>query len=301
MSLAELIAVLLLLWPTSAARAQGSSGQLVDIGGRRLCINCQGEMKGGQPIVTLDSGLGSDSTSWKLVQPEVAKFARVCSYDRAGLGRSDKAPKLGDGDRIIADLPRLLVAANIRPPFVLVGHSLGGLNCRRYAVEYPSEVVGMVFVDSPNENASPRFWQIFREVNRREPTPEEERLIVGEDLDMRAVEEQARQKRWEADIPLIVLTRDSSKTPPESEMDTTREALRKEMQADLVKRSKFGEQRVILGVGHDIQLESPGAVIQGIRDILERTRKKQTEWHEQRRRSNLSVNPTARKTGGGLR
>jgi len=275
MSLAKLMAVLLLLWPASAADAQGRAGQLVDIGGRQLFINCLGEAKDGQPIVILDSGLGSDSTSWKLVQPEVAKFARVCSYDRAGLGRSEKAPKLGDGDSIIADLHRLLVAANIRPPFVLVGHSLGGLNSRRYAVEHPSDVVGMVFVDSPNENASPRFWKIFREVHRREPTPEEERLIVGEDLDMKVVEEQAREKRWEADIPLIVLTRDSSKAPPESEFDMRREALRKEMQAELVKRSKLGEQRVILGAGHDIQLDNPGAVIQAIRDILERTSKKQ--------------------------
>src|SRR5262245_51212813 len=119
MSLAKLIALVLLLGPTSA-------GQLVDVGGRRLFINCQGEAKNGQPIVVLDSGLGSDSTAWKLVQPEVAKFARVCSYDRAGLGQSDKAPKLGDGDRIIADLHRLLATADVQPPFVTVGHSLGG-------------------------------------------------------------------------------------------------------------------------------------------------------------------------------
>jgi pimeloyl-ACP methyl ester carboxylesterase len=274
MSLTKLIAMLLLLWPASVARADGPAGTRADIGGRRLYINCQGEVKGGQPIVILDSGLGSDSTSWNLVQPEVAKFARVCSYDRAGLGRSDKAPTLGDGDRIIADLHRLLIASNVRPPFVLVGHSLGGLNSRRYAVEYPDEVVGMVFVDSPNENASPRFWKIFREVNKREPTPEEERLIVEEDLDMKVVEEQARQKRWQADIPLIVLTRDSSRTPPETEFDIKREALRKEMQADLVKRSKLGEHRVILGAGHDIQIDNPRAVIQAIRDILERTSQK---------------------------
>jgi len=276
MSLAKLITLLLFLWPTSVARAQKPSiSQPLDIGGRRLLINCQGEVKNGQPIVILDSGLGSDSTAWNLVQPEVAKFARVCSYDRAGLGQSDKAPKRGDGDRIIADLHALLVAAKLQPPFVLVGHSLGGVNCRRYAGEYASEVVGIVLVDSANENEGPRFWQIFREVNRREPTPAEKRLVIGEDLDMKAVSEQARQKRWEANIPLIVLTRDGPKTLPESEMDKRMEALRKELQADLVKRSKLAEQRVIAGAGHDIQLENPEVVVHAIRDILERTSKTQ--------------------------
>jgi len=272
MYLAKLILVLLFLWSTSIARAQEPvKSQLLDIGGRRLFITCQGEVKRGQPIVILDSGLGSDSTVWNLVQPEVGKFARVCSYDRAGLGQSDKAPKRGDGDRIIADLHRLLVAANIQPPFVLVGHSLGGVNCRRYAVEYSKDVVGMVFVDSANENEIPRTWEIFREVKGREPTPEEKELLGDEDLDFEQVSEQARQKRWEGNIPLIVLTRDSSKAPPESEMSRRMQALRKELQADLVKRSKLGEQRVIPGAGHDIQLDNPAAVVKAIRDIVEQT------------------------------
>jgi len=264
----------LLVWPTLIP-AQAPSSDLFDIGGRRLFIDCQGETKSGQPIVILDSGLGSDSTVWKLVQPEVAKFTRVCSYDRAGLGRSDKAPKRGDGDRIIADLHRLLLAANIQPPFVLVGHSLGGVNCRRYAVEHPRDVLGMVFVDSANENEIPRTWQVFREVKRREPTSEEKQLLGDEDLDFEALSEQARQKRWEADIPVIVLTRDSPKPSPKSEMVTRMEALRKELQADLVGRSKFGEQRVILGAGHAIQFDNPRAVIDAIRDILRRTSQKQ--------------------------
>jgi pimeloyl-ACP methyl ester carboxylesterase len=276
MSLAKLILVLLSLCSPSIARAQQPiKSQLLDIGGRRLFITCQGEVKRGQPIVILDSGLGSDSTAWNLVQPKVAKFARVCSYDRAGLGQSDKAPKRGDGDRIIGDLHRLLVAANIQPPFVLVGHSLGGVNCRRYAVEYSRDVVGMVFVDSANENEIPRTWEIFREVKGREPTPEEKQLLGDEDLDFEQVSEQARHKRWEGDIPLIVLTRDSSKAPSESEMSRRMQALRKELQADLVKRSKLGEQRVIPGAGHDIQLDNPAAVVKAIRDIVERTSKKQ--------------------------
>lgn len=269
-SLCKFILVVLLVWPTYVP-AQESGRELFDIGGRRLFINCQGETKRGQPIVILDSGLGSDSTAWKLVQPEVAKFTKVCSYDRAGLGRSDKAPKRGDGDRIIADLDRLLAAAAIQPPFVLVGHSLGGVNCRRYAVEHPHSVVGMVFVDSANENEISRTWQVFREVKGRELTSEEKQLLGDEDLDFEAVSEQARQKRWEANIPLIVLTRDSPKPSPTSEMGTRMEALRKELQADLVARSKFAEQRVILGAGHDIQLDSPRAVINAIRDILKRT------------------------------
>jgi pimeloyl-ACP methyl ester carboxylesterase len=133
----------------------------------------------------------------------------------------------------------------------------------------------MVFVDSANENEIPHTWQVFREVKGREPTSEEKQLLGDEDLDFEAMSEQARQKRWRADVPLIVLSRDSPKPSPKSEMGTRMEALRKELQADLVGRSKFGEQRVILGAGHDIQLDNPRAVIDAIRDILERTSQKQ--------------------------
>ena len=98
-------------------------GKLVDIGGYQLHINCTGK---GSPTVILEAGLGGDSRSWHEVQPEIAEFAQVCSYDRAGLGWSDPGPKPRTSQQIVKELHRLLAKADIQSPYVLVGHSFGG-------------------------------------------------------------------------------------------------------------------------------------------------------------------------------
>jgi pimeloyl-ACP methyl ester carboxylesterase len=118
---------------------------MVDVGGRRLHINCTGK---GDPVVVMDAGRGNSSATWNLVQPEVAKFARVCVYDRAGLGSSEPAVQLRTSQQMVRDLHALLTNARIRPPYIMVGHSLGGMNVRLYASQYPKDVIGMVLVDS---------------------------------------------------------------------------------------------------------------------------------------------------------
>jgi pimeloyl-ACP methyl ester carboxylesterase len=120
-------------------------GQLVDVGGRNLHIYCTGD---GSPTVLLESSLAGTTSLWGWVQPEVAKGTRVCAYDRAGSGWSDPGPKPRDGQRVAAELHTLLDKAGIAGPYVLVGHSLGGLYVRAYAGQYPAEVAGMVLVDS---------------------------------------------------------------------------------------------------------------------------------------------------------
>lgn len=132
--------------------------QLVDVDhGRRLNLYCVGE---GSPTVVFDAGLGGDTASWDTVQPAVAQKTRTCSYDRAGLGFSDPATRPGTSANIVDDLQRLLTAAGIKPPYILVGHSYGGLNVRLYAYDHPAEVVGMVLVDPSHEDDEPRAWQI---------------------------------------------------------------------------------------------------------------------------------------------
>jgi pimeloyl-ACP methyl ester carboxylesterase len=133
------------------------SGRLVDVNGYLMHINCTGE---GVPTVVLDSGMGNSSLFWSLVQPEMSKSARVCSYDRAGLGWSESRHGwLPFGvtrrtSRQMADeLHTLLKNAGVPGPYVLVGHSLGGMNARVYAGTYPDEVVGIVLVDSSHEEA----------------------------------------------------------------------------------------------------------------------------------------------------
>jgi pimeloyl-ACP methyl ester carboxylesterase len=123
-------------------------GRPVDIGGRTLNIFCSGE---GSPAVVFDSGGNQPGYSWALVQPEVAKSTRACWYDRAGYGWSDPAPRPRTSADIADDLHKLLRAAGVRPPYVLVGHSFGGFNVRVFAARNRSEVAGMVLVDSADE------------------------------------------------------------------------------------------------------------------------------------------------------
>ncbi len=125
-------------------------GRLVDVGGRRLHLNCSGE---GSPTVVLEGGAGDFSLVWGLVQPRVAAFTRACSYDRAGYAWSDPGPQPRTLAQIALELHTGLVKAGIKAPYVLVGASLGGLVARVFANQYANEVAGMVLVDSAHEDA----------------------------------------------------------------------------------------------------------------------------------------------------
>jgi pimeloyl-ACP methyl ester carboxylesterase len=127
------------------AKAYPPPGELVDVGGYRLHINCTGS---GSPTVVIEAGWGDWSTAWGLVQPEVAKATRVCTYDRAGTGWSDAGPLPRDATQFAKELHTLLQNAHIPGPYVLAGHSLGGLPVRVFTGLYPSEVAGVVLIDS---------------------------------------------------------------------------------------------------------------------------------------------------------
>ncbi len=130
------------------AKAYPPAGQLVDVGGHRLHINCTGT---GSPTVVIEAGLGDWSTTWGgYVQPEVAKTTRVCIYDRAGMGWSEAGRLPRDAAQNARDLHTLLQNANIPGPYVMVGHSLGGLVVRLFVHDYSSEVVGVVLIESMN-------------------------------------------------------------------------------------------------------------------------------------------------------
>lgn len=124
-------------------------GKLVDIGGYSLHVNSQG--KGG-PTVVMEAGAGSFSLVWSQVAPQLSKDSQVVVYDRAGLGWSDPSPKARTADNIVAEFRSMLSKAGVKPPYVLVGHSMGAIYMRMYAQKYPKEVVGMVLVDPGDEN-----------------------------------------------------------------------------------------------------------------------------------------------------
>ena len=127
---------------------------MVDVGGYQLHIDCQGN---GSPTVVMEAGLTEPSLMWSLVQPQVSTGTRVCVYDRAGLGWSDASPKPRTAEVMVEELHTLLQNANVAAPYVMVGHSTGGMLVRLYAHSYPAEVVGMVQVDAQHEDQFTRL------------------------------------------------------------------------------------------------------------------------------------------------
>ena len=126
-------------------RIHSMPGQMYDVGGYRLHLDCTGS---GSPTVVLFSGLGATSANWARIAPDVAGRTRVCAYDRAGQGWSEDVPQAQDGHQAVADLQTLLERAGEEGPYVLVGHSIGGDYAMTYATRYPDQVAGMVLLDA---------------------------------------------------------------------------------------------------------------------------------------------------------
>jgi pimeloyl-ACP methyl ester carboxylesterase len=147
--------------------APAMPGQLLDVGGRRLYIECSGT---GSPAVVLQSGIGESTADWAAIAHDVAASTTVCVYDRAGHGRSDEASGPQDGIALATDLHGLLERAGVPGPYVLVGHSSGGPYVRVFAERYPDEVAGMVLVDAQPADAFsvlpdyPAFYEPYRTV-----------------------------------------------------------------------------------------------------------------------------------------
>jgi pimeloyl-ACP methyl ester carboxylesterase len=131
------------------ARTAGG-GQLVDIGGRSLYLECAGS---GSPAVILQAGLGGSATAWERIEPAIAGSTTVCAYDRAGHNRSDEAAGPQDGVAVAQDMHAVLGKAGIKGPYLLVGHSSGGPYIRDYFASYPDDVAGMVFLDAQPPDA----------------------------------------------------------------------------------------------------------------------------------------------------
>jgi pimeloyl-ACP methyl ester carboxylesterase len=152
----------------STAPAVAMRGRLVDVGPYRLHLECHGSRG---PTVVLEPGAGGSAASMGLIAPAVARDSRVCVYDRAGRGWSDPAASPLDGAQVATDLHTLLHRAHVPGPYVLAGHSFGGLYVRTYAARYPDEVAGLVLVDStpasshPVSSPEPGSYSVLRHVS----------------------------------------------------------------------------------------------------------------------------------------
>lgn len=139
-------------------------GKLIEINGKNWHYQMMGE---GHPTVIVDSGTGGTHLDWQLVQPEVAKFTRILTYDRAGYGWSDINSEPRTAEQVVSELRQLLKKAEIEPPYVLVGMSLGGLFSRLFAYCYPEEVAAMVLVDVAHERMYEETPVEWVELNQR--------------------------------------------------------------------------------------------------------------------------------------
>ena len=217
-------------------------GRLLDIEGRLQHIHCTGT---GSPTILLESGLDDrGSSSWARVQQELARNSRVCSYDRAGLLWSEPGDEPRDAERIATELHALLAAASEDPPYVMAGHSLGGLYVRVYDARYPGEVAGFVLVDAAHAIDS--------------------------------TFEQASRTGLLGDRPVIVLTSGVKPEVPDLSAEVNLEFRRTmvELQAELADLSTNSTHHVIDGAGHYIHVDRPAAVIEAVRDVVMSIREK---------------------------
>jgi len=252
------VALLPLCGAGQASKPATSRQQLWDIGTKSLFLSCSGTRHG--PAVILESGRGRTSSDWSKVQPVIATFTQVCSYDRDGLGQSRlqrTAPE--DAAQFVDDLHRLLSVADVQPPYLLVGHSLGGLLVRLYQMKYPETVKGLVLVD-PVHGETWRALQVDpheldgqtpEQIRRTGQLPPTERL------------------GWHTDIPLIVLGHGKpiDFPPPLAAKSAQIEANFLAADKDLASRSSHGQFRLAEQSGHFIQIDQPQLVSKSIREV----------------------------------
>jgi pimeloyl-ACP methyl ester carboxylesterase len=259
----------------------------VDVGGgRTLHIVCVGPTDTGRPTAILEHGLGADYGVWESVLTGLEPTDRVCAYDRAGeFGMS----KLPDGFRTtddqVTDLHALLEGAGIKPPYVLVGHSIGGWNNLVYAQRFPAEVVGVVFVDVRPPAASaewlaalppetPTDSQALKDNRFDLTTFEGDPSRNPEHLDLVASAKEAQAAPGFGDRPFVVLVRADSSDAWEGldpSLAAKLGAIGDALTTKLVSLSSAGTLVKVANTGHEIQVDQPKAVIDAIRDVLVRS------------------------------
>jgi pimeloyl-ACP methyl ester carboxylesterase len=259
--------------------------QFIDVGGRSLFITCSGI---GKPTVVLEAGAGENHTTWELIQSAVSQFTHVCSYDRAGLGQSEYALRPRTAQDLVDDLRRLVIAAHIPGPYVLVGHSLGGMIVRLYTHQFPAEVVGVVLIDTPHPDQSRHFWAAVSNEVVQENKSVREWLVISQGMDPRDHPEgidwassqvQVGAARTLGSKPLVVLTHrapedgsvflDEQSDLPE-DVAWSLERAWQDLQADLARLSSNSTHIIARKSGHYIHRDEPELVIEAIRQVVER-------------------------------
>ncbi|MES1245698.1 MAG: alpha/beta hydrolase [Acidobacteriota bacterium] len=271
-------------------------GRLLDVGGRHAHIHCTGS---GTPTILLESGLDTrGSWSWAGLRNELSQTSRVCAYDRAGILWSEPGEGQRDSEHIAGELHALLDAASEAPPYVMVGHSVGGLHVRVYDERYPGEVLGFVFVDPSHPEQDDRFPAEVREQMARansfslvgwifnvmapyrvmieHDTPNTAYFwrsfptVQREAAAIKASSEQASRAGSLGDRPVVVLTagKPLSMSGISDQGVAAMQQTWLELHDELAALSSNSDHRVVEGAGHYIHVDRPEAVVAAVCDVV---------------------------------
>jgi pimeloyl-ACP methyl ester carboxylesterase len=277
-------------------------GQLVDIGGYRLHLYCSGE---GGPTVILDYGRVGSYLDWHYVQPQVARFARVCSYDRGGYGWSDPSPKPRLPSVMAEELHTLLTNAGEKPPYVLVGHSFGSFDVLMYAHKYRQEVAGIVLVDGSHPDQHLPFqlrdklWLRAMQFTAWFGLPRWRRWCGGGPAEIAPIRTaifcrshvyRTDYDQWAAfpeganevrrlgslgDLPLHVVSRDPDRgSSSDDPTFSSQEQRWLKLQQELLQLSTNATHTIATASGHDVMTDRPDVVVEAVRKMVEKASKR---------------------------
>lgn len=234
----------------------------VEIDGFKIFTKLYGENQE-KPTIVMDSGYGDYSKAWDNIIYEVMKFANVFVYDRAGLGRSEKSPNSRTSLEMVKELKAVLTKLKINPPYVLVGHSFGGVNVRLFATQFINDVAGVVLVDSTpvdyKERFLPTMSKEFQEAYNKQ-------FIYEGTYDefMASLNQVKKEQRYLDNIPLIVLS-----AGKKAHYSKESQELWNEMQKEILDISGKSELVIAENSAHYIQNDEPFVVIDAIKRMIE--------------------------------
>ena len=237
-----------------------------------MYLHCSGK---GTPTVILEAGYNDNSETWALVQPAVAEFTRVCAYDRAGLGRSDPGPEPRDSYQTIEELHTLLAGAGEKGPFVLAGHSLGGLYMRLFTDTYPEEVVGLVLVDSAHMDDAERCKEVLppKSLNESESL-KSLREYLANPLTFTEIPVRILEPGSLGDLPLVVLSVPKQQRPEDlpAILRDDLDEIWVDLQNEWAMISTNSSHVFVAESSHFIQKDQPDVVIAAIHKVVEMAR-----------------------------
>jgi len=248
------------------------------IGDRSLAMICLGT---GNPTVILDAGNGGTAAGWSQVQLAAMKITRVCAYDRANLGTSDPAPLPRTLQDWTNDLEHLLTASGLSAPYILVGHSYGGLNVRLYAAEHRQQVAGVILVDSSHPDQNARFRAALPAASSSDSTDlvtfrgnlDDNRILAPEQVRVAESMQQVRAAGTLDPMPLIVISRGQTEPAVDSKaINETLNQVWSDLQQDLLNLSTHSRQIIAEHSGHGVPQQQPTVIVQAIEDMVREVR-----------------------------